>query len=88
MDLSFHVIDGVAGFHFQCDGLSSKRLDEDLHATAKSEHQMESGFFLDVVIAQCTSVFKLLTREDETLLIWRDSFLILNKCGNNLPLKL
>ena len=48
------------------------------HATSKSEDEMESGLFLDVVIGESSSVFKLLTSEDESLLIWRDTFFVLN----------
>jgi len=39
---------------------------------------MEGGFLLNIVIGQGTSVFKLLSSEDQTLLIWRDSLLVLN----------
>jgi len=39
---------------------------------------MEGGFLLDVVIAQRPSIFQLFTGEDETLLIWGDSFFILD----------
>jgi hypothetical protein len=33
------------------------------------EHQVKSGFLLDVVVAQSATVLELLTSEDETLLI-------------------
>jgi len=33
---------------------------------------------LDVVVGEGSSVFKLLSSEDESLLIWRDTFLVLN----------
>jgi len=39
---------------------------------------VKSGFFLDVVIRESSSVFKLFTGKDESLLIWRDSFFVLN----------
>lgn len=39
---------------------------------------MKSRLLLDVVIAQCAAVFELLSGENESLLIWGDSFLILN----------
>jgi len=39
---------------------------------------MESGLLLDVVILESSSVLKLLTGEDESLLVWGDSFLILD----------
>ena len=39
---------------------------------------MKSGLLLDVVVAQCTAVLKLLSGEDKTLLIRRDAFLVLD----------
>ena len=62
-------------------GESSKRgfdLDGSLTTTSKSENQVESGFFLDVVIRQGSSVFQLLSSKDESLLIRGDTFFVLN----------
>jgi len=39
---------------------------------------MESGFLLDVVIGKGSSILKLLTGEDESLLVWWDTFLVLD----------
>jgi hypothetical protein len=39
---------------------------------------VESGFLLDVVVAQGTAIFELLSGKDETLLIRGDSLLVLN----------
>merc|ERR1712021_260527 len=39
---------------------------------------MQSGLLLDVVIGQGATIFELLSGEDETLLIWGDTLLILN----------
>ena len=39
---------------------------------------MESGLFLDVVVGQSTAVLQLLSSENETLLIRRNAFLVLN----------
>ena len=47
-------------------------------SSSQSEHQMESAFLLDVVVREGSSIFQLLSSEDESLLIRRDSFLILN----------
>lgn len=47
-------------------------------STAKTEHEMESRLLLNVVIRKCTTVFKLLAGEDETLLVGWDTFLVLN----------
>ena len=47
-------------------------------ATSQSENQVKGRFLLDVVIREGTSVLELLTGEDETLLIGRNTFLILN----------
>jgi hypothetical protein len=34
--------------------------------------EMESGFLLDVVVAQSTAILKLFSSKDKTLLIWGD----------------
>ena len=39
---------------------------------------MKSGLLLDVVVGESAAVFKLLSGEDEALLIWGDTFLVLN----------
>jgi len=78
LDFGFDVLDGVSGFDIQSDGLSSEGLDEDLHTTSESKDQVKSRFLLDVVVRESSTVFKLLSGKNESLLIWRNSFLILN----------
>ena len=78
LDLGLDVLNGVCGLDIEGDSLTSEGLDEDLHTTSKSEDEMESGLLLDVVVLEGTSVFELLTGEDKSLLIWRDTFFILN----------
>jgi hypothetical protein len=39
---------------------------------------MESGLFLDVVVAESSAILKLLSCKDESLLVWRDAFLVLD----------
>ena len=39
---------------------------------------MESRLLLDVVVRESATVFKLLSSEDKSLLIWWDSFLVLD----------
>merc|ERR1719188_1205957 len=46
--------------------------------TAEAQHQVQGGLLLDVVIAQGASVLQLLARENQTLLVWRYPFLVLN----------
>jgi hypothetical protein len=78
LDLSLDVVNSVRWFDVQGDGLASKSLNEDLHSTSKSEDQMESWLFLDVVVREGSSVFELLSSEDESLLIGRDTFFVLD----------
>jgi len=78
LDLSLHVVDGVRWLDLKGDRLAGEGLDEDLHTTAKTEHEMESGLLLDVVVGQGATVLELLASEDEALLIGRDAFLILD----------
>ena len=54
---------------------------ENYHAsltTTESQNQMESWLFLDVVVREGSAILKLLSGKDQSLLIWRDSFLVLN----------
>merc|ERR1711934_181133 len=39
---------------------------------------MESGLLLDVVVGEGSSILELLSSEDKSLLIWRDTFLVLD----------
>lgn len=39
---------------------------------------MEGRFLLDVIIGQGAAILKLLSSEDQTLLVWGDAFFILN----------
>ena len=78
LDLGFDVLNGVSWLNIESNGLSSQGLDEDLHTTSESQHKMESGLLLDVVIGEGSAVFELLTSEDESLLIWWNTFLVLD----------
>jgi len=49
-----------------------------LSSSTKTKDQVQGRFLLDVVITQGTSIFQLLTSKDQTLLIWWNTFLILN----------
>merc|ERR1711967_68097 len=76
LDLGLDVLNGVCWLDIEGDGLTSEGLDEDLHTSSESEDEMESGFLLDVVVLEGTAVFELLSGEDESLLVWGDSFLV------------
>merc|ERR1712227_400850 len=78
LDLGFDVFDGVSWFDVESDGLTSESLDEDLHTTSKSEDEMESGLFLDVVVGESSSILELLSGEDKSLLVWWNTFLVLD----------
>merc|ERR1711950_28133 len=78
LDLGLDVLDGVRGLHLEGDGLASQGLDEDLHTSPESEHKMEGALLLDVVVGESSSVLQLLAGEDQPLLIWGDSLLVLD----------
>ena len=52
-------------------------------STSQSEDQVKCGFLLDVVIRESSSIFELLTSENESLLIWWNTFFILNLSPKN-----
>ena len=60
----------------------SSKIRLDLHgshtASSESQNQMEGGLLLDVVIREGSAVFELLSSEDKSLLIWGNTFFILN----------
>jgi len=49
-----------------------------VNAATKTQHQVQSGLFLNIVVRQCTSVFELLAGENQSLLIRRNSLLVLD----------
>lgn len=49
-----------------------------LTSSSQTEDQVKGGLLLDVVITQGAAIFQLLSGKDKTLLIWRDSFLVLD----------
>jgi len=80
LDLGLDVFDGITWLHFKSDGFACEGFDEDLHASSQSENEVKSGLLLDVVVGQGSSVLELLASEDETLLIGRDAFFVLDLC--------
>jgi hypothetical protein len=78
LDLGLHVVDRVRRLHLQRDRLAGEGLDEDLHATTETKDQMESGLLLDVVVRESAPILKLLSGEDQTLLVRGNSLLVLN----------
>ena len=69
LDLCLDVLDRITRFDLQRDSLAGQGLDKDLHATTQTQDQVERRLFLDVVVAECTTVFELLASEDQTLLV-------------------
>ena len=78
LDLGLDIVDGVRGLHLQRDGLAGEGFHEDLHPSTKTKDKVESGLLLDVVVSKSTTVFKLLACEDQTLLVRRNSLLVLD----------
>lgn len=46
--------------------------------TTQTEHQVQSGLLLDVVVGKSASILQLLAGKDQTLLIWWDSLFVLD----------
>jgi len=80
LNLCLDIVYRVAGLDIQSDGLARQRLDEDLHASPQAEYQVEGGLLLDIIVRKGPPVLKLLACEDETLLVRRDTFFVLNLC--------
>jgi len=78
LDLGLHVLDGVRWLHLEGDGLASQGLDEDLHSTTETKNQVKSALLLNVVVAESATILQLLTSKDQSLLIWGNTFLVLD----------
>merc|ERR1719328_623059 len=78
LDLGLDVLDGIRWFNFQSDGFASESLDEDLHTSSQSEDQMQGALLLDVIVREGSSILKLLSGKDQSLLVWGNSFLVLD----------
>jgi hypothetical protein len=53
-----------------------------LATTTETKHQVECGLLLNVVVGEGTSVLELLASEDKTLLVGRNSFLVLKSSAS------
>ena len=73
LDLLLHILDGVRALHLEGDGLAGQCLDEDLHATTQTQHQVQGTLLLDVVVSESATVLQLLAGEDQTLLVRGDT---------------
>merc|ERR1712002_129598 len=78
LDLGLYVLNGVRWLDLKGDGFSGQGLHEDLHTSSESENKVEGRFLLDVVVGERPSILQLFTSEDQSLLIWRDAFFILD----------
>lgn len=78
--LGLDIIDGVGRFEFNGSGLPNQHLDKDLHASTEAEDKMKSRFLLNVTLQKGATIFrfKLFAGEDEVLLVWWDTFLVLD----------
>jgi len=43
---------------------------------------VKSGFLLNVVVGESAAIFQLFSSKDQSLLVWRDPFLVLNLSFN------
>ena len=53
-------------------------LDEDLHASTQTQHQVQGRLLLDVVVSQGAAILELLAGKDQALLVRGDALLVLD----------
>ena len=59
--------------------LGSKGLERGFNdTTTKTKDQVKSGLLLDIVVRKSTAILKLLASENQTLLVWGNTLLILD----------
>ncbi len=79
-DLDFDVIDSPSrDIDVEGNSLASQSFDEDdRSAGSKTEDKMEGGLPLNIVVGERVAILKLLSSEDKSLLIERDTLLVLD----------
>merc|ERR1712168_1419577 len=80
LDLCLNIFNRVRWLNFKSNGLSSKSFDKDLHSSSEAENQMEGGLLLNIIVRKSSTVFQLLSSKNQPLLVWWNSFLVLNLC--------
>ena len=78
-DLGFDVLDGFGGLDLDRGDPAAHRLRKHPHSSTKSEHQVKSALLLDVIVGETAAILELFSSENETLLIWGNSLLVLEK---------
>ncbi|KAI5089233.1 hypothetical protein C0J45_20641, partial [Silurus meridionalis] len=78
LDFGLDILNGVTWLNLKGDGLASQGLHKDLHAAPETQHQVEGGLLLDVIVRQGATIFQLFASEDQPLLIWGNAFLVLD----------
>merc|ERR1719334_1855657 len=48
------------------------------NTTTQTQHQMQSRLLLNIVVRKSSPIFQLFSSKNQTLLVWRNSFLILD----------
>ena len=76
MGLSLLLLLDLGGLVLHLTGTSQRTMD--LATTTQTEHEVERGLLLNVVIRKSATVLELLSSENQTLLIWGNSLLVLN----------
>jgi len=78
LNFGLNILNSVRRLDLECDGFTGQCLHEDLHTSSQPENKMEGGLLLDVVVGQSPAILQLFTSEDQSLLVWGNSFLILD----------
>merc|ERR1712043_148502 len=80
LNFLLNIFNGITGFNIKSDSFTSQSFDKYLHSrtTSKTKYKMESRFFLDIVIRKSSAIFQLLSGKNQSLLVRRDTFFILD----------
>jgi len=78
LNFRLDILDSIGWLGFKGNSLASKCFNKNLHTTSESEYQVKGGLLLNIVIGQSSTVFQLLSSEDQSLLIRWNSLFVLN----------
>lgn len=78
LNFPLHVCNAIATHYFKSNDLASQRPQGDLKTTTQTQHQVQGGLLLDVVVREGSALLQLLTSKDQSLLVGGNTLLVLN----------
>jgi hypothetical protein len=78
LNFRLHILNCIAALYINRHGLASLKPDKDLKSTYQPQRKMKRRLLSNVVVAESSTVLKLPSIKDQSLLVWRNALFVLN----------